>query len=55
MTTPACPDCPDYSGHRFPAEVISHAVWCWCAEEVVCRSAKGSDADQRGKLLIRRA
>src|SRR5215210_1813366 len=24
MTTPAC---PDYAGYRFPAEVISHAVW----------------------------
>lgn len=24
MTTPAC---PDYAGHRFPAEIISHAAW----------------------------
>ena len=24
MTTPAC---PRYAGHRFPAEIISHAVW----------------------------
>ena len=24
MTTPAC---PSYAGHRFPAEIISHAVW----------------------------
>ncbi len=24
MTTPAC---PSYAGCRFPAEVISHAVW----------------------------
>jgi len=24
MTTPAC---PSYAGYRFPAEVISHAVW----------------------------
>jgi putative transposase len=24
MTAPAC---PSYAGHRFPAEVISHAVW----------------------------
>ncbi len=29
MSTPACPDCPDYAGHRFPAEVISHAVWLY--------------------------
>src|SRR4051794_35239348 len=26
MTTPAC---PDYAGYRFPAEVISHAVWLY--------------------------
>ena len=26
MITPAC---PDYSGHRFPAEVIGHAVWLY--------------------------
>ena len=26
MTTPAC---PCYAGHRFPAEVISHAVWLY--------------------------
>src|ERR671926_1671579 len=26
MTTPAC---PSYAGHRFPAEVISHAVWLY--------------------------
>jgi len=24
MTTPAF---PSYAGHRFPAEIISHAVW----------------------------
>ncbi len=24
MTTPPC---PSYAGHRFPAEIISHAVW----------------------------
>ena len=24
MTTPAC---PSYAGYRFPAEIISHAVW----------------------------
>ena len=31
MTTVTCPgpDCPDYAGHRFPAEVISHAVWLY--------------------------
>ena len=29
MTTLACPDCPDYAGYRFPAEVISHAVWLY--------------------------
>jgi len=27
MTTPAC---PSYAGYRFPAEVISHAVWRRC-------------------------
>ena len=21
------PDCPSYAGYRFPAEIISHAVW----------------------------
>src|SRR5215213_4431744 len=26
MRTPAC---PSYAGHRFPAEVISHAVWLY--------------------------
>ena len=26
MTTPAC---PSYAGHRFPAEVISYAVWLY--------------------------
>jgi putative transposase len=26
MTTPAC---PSYAGHRFPGEVISHAVWLY--------------------------
>ena len=26
MTTPAS---PSYAGHRFPAEVISHAVWLY--------------------------
>ncbi len=26
MTAPAC---PSYAGHRFPAEVISHAVWLY--------------------------
>jgi putative transposase len=23
------PDCPSYAGHRFPAEIISHAVWLY--------------------------
>src|SRR3954454_24802693 len=27
MRTPAF---PNYAGHRFPAEVISHAVWLYC-------------------------
>ena len=27
MTTPAC---PSYAGYRFPAEIISHAVWLYC-------------------------
>ena len=26
MTTP---DCPSYAGYRFPAEIISHAVWLY--------------------------
>src|SRR3954453_4487843 len=26
MTTPVC---PSYAGHRFPAEIISHAVWLY--------------------------
>ncbi len=26
MTTPTC---PSYAGHRFPAEIISHAVWLY--------------------------
>ena len=26
MTTPAC---PNYAGYRFPAEIISHAVWLY--------------------------
>jgi len=26
MTTPAC---PSYAGCRFPAEIISHAVWLY--------------------------
>ena len=26
MTTPAC---PSYAGYRFPAAVISHAVWLY--------------------------
>src|SRR4051812_45390021 len=26
MTTPAC---PNYAGYRFPAEVISYAVWLY--------------------------
>jgi putative transposase len=26
MRTPVC---PSYAGHRFPAEVISHAVWLY--------------------------
>src|ERR671927_1336267 len=26
MTNPAC---PSYAGHRFPAEIISHAVWLY--------------------------
>ncbi len=26
MTTPAC---PSYAGYRFPAEIISHAVWLY--------------------------
>ncbi len=29
MTTPACPACPNYAGYRFPAEVISQAVWLY--------------------------
>ena len=28
MATPAC---PSYAGYRFPAEVISHAVWLYSA------------------------
>ena len=23
------PTCPSYDGHRFPAEIISHAVWLY--------------------------
>ena len=23
------PPCPSYAGHRFPAEIISHAVWLY--------------------------
>ena len=26
MTTPFC---PSYAGYRFPAEIISHAVWLY--------------------------
>ncbi len=26
MTTPSC---PSYAGYRFPAEIISHAVWIY--------------------------
>jgi len=26
MTTPAC---PSFAGYRFPAEIISHAVWLY--------------------------
>ena len=26
MTTPPC---PSYAGHRFPAEIISYAVWLY--------------------------
>jgi len=26
MTTPAS---PSYAGHRFPAEIISHAIWLY--------------------------
>ncbi len=26
MTTPVC---PSYAGYRFPAEIISHAVWLY--------------------------
>ena len=26
MTTPGC---PSYAGYRFPAEIISHAVWLY--------------------------
>src|SRR3954465_67827 len=26
MTTPVC---PSYAGHRFPAEIISHAIWLY--------------------------
>jgi putative transposase len=26
MTTPLC---PSYAGHRFPAAIISHAVWLY--------------------------
>ena len=26
MTAPAC---PSYAGHRFPAAIISHAVWLY--------------------------
>ena len=38
MTTPAR---PSYAGYRFPAEVISHAVWlyfrflAWCMDRAV--------------------
>ncbi|GAC1434796.1 MAG: hypothetical protein NVSMB6_31840 [Burkholderiaceae bacterium] len=27
MTMPVC---PSYAGYRFPAEIISHAVWLYC-------------------------
>ena len=27
MTTPTC---PSYAGYRFPAEIISRAVWLYC-------------------------
>ena len=26
MTTPGC---PSYAGYRFPAEIVSHAVWLY--------------------------
>jgi putative transposase len=29
MTARACPTCPSYAGHRFPAEIINHAVWLY--------------------------
>jgi hypothetical protein len=33
MTTPAF---PSYAGHRFPAEIISHAVWLYFRFPLTC-------------------
>jgi len=32
MTKPAC---PGYAGYRFPAEIISHAVWLYSSSKSV--------------------
>ncbi len=47
MTTPAC---PSYAGYRFPAEIISHAVWLYfrfplslrMVDELLARAASSS-------------
>src|SRR3954467_5593233 len=39
MTTPACPDYAGYAGYRFPAEVISHAVWLYFRFPLSLRNA----------------
>ena len=53
MTTPAC---PSYAGYRFPAEIISHAVWLYFrfslnlrdVEELPAARGDGQGADEGG-------
>ena len=47
MTTPAC---PSYAGHRFPAEVISYAVWLYFRFPLSLRHVDGFCQNSRQQV-----
>jgi transposase-like protein len=49
MTTPVC---PSYAGHRFPAEIISHAVWLYFRFPLSLRMVEEMLAEGQGVILL---
>jgi len=49
MTTSAC---PNYAGYRFPAEIISHAVWLYFRFSLSLRMADELLARRSGFCLL---